>query len=306
MDNNIFFYLGNTPFFTGLRVLDGIFPLSHGETCSIIGSFGSGRNSIIHSISKNSNSDVFIYVCCGERGNDLVEVLYDFPEITLNIKDKHYSIMNKTCMVGNSSNMSIAAREASIYTGITIAEYFRDMGYNVSMVADSTTRWAEALRELSGHMNEMPSEGGYPAYLTSRLAQFFERAGRVKCIGSPDREGSISLFGTVSPYGWDFTDVVTRATLSLTNAFWGLDRKLAQRKHFPCVNWTVSNCNEGNWKNFNNEFSEFNDFRVKIKNILYIEAELSETIQLIGKKSLTDEQKLAIEVMKKTSLSEFY
>jgi len=173
----------------------------------------------------------------------MAEVLHDFPELTTKWKGKDVSVMKRTCLVANTSNMPVAAREASIYTGITLAEYFRDQGKNVSMMADSTSRWAEALREISGRLAEMPAEGGYPAYLAAKLAQFYERAGRVHCLGSPDREGSITIVGAVSPPGGDFTDPVTTATLAIVQVFWGLDKKLAQRKHFPSVNWTISTSN---------------------------------------------------------------
>merc|ERR1712230_206413 len=181
-----------------------------------------------------------VYVGCGERGNEMSEVLTDFPELTTIIEGKEEPIMQRTTLVANTSNMPVAAREASMYTGICLAEYFRDMGYNVAMMADSTSRWAEALREISGRLAEMPADAGYPAYLGARLATFYERAGRVQCIGNPDREGSVTVVGAVSPPGGDFTDPVTSATLSIVQVFWGLDKKLAQRKHFPSVNWNIS------------------------------------------------------------------
>merc|ERR1712160_43578 len=187
-----------------------------------------------------SNSECIIYVGCGERGNEMAEVLDDFPQLTTWIDGKEYDIMQRTCLVANTSNMPVAAREASIYTGITLAEYFRDMGKNVAMMADSTSRWAEALREISGRLAEMPADAGYPAYLGARLASFYERSGRVICLGSPARQGSITIVGAVSPPGGDFTDPVTSATLSIVQVFWGLDKKLAQRKHFPSVNWNIS------------------------------------------------------------------
>lgn len=230
----------NHPLLTGQRVLDALFPCVQGGTTAIPGAFGCGKTVISQALSKYSNSDVIIYVGCGERGNEMAEVLRDFPQLTVEIGGKTESIMKRTTLVANTSNMPVAAREASIYTGITLAEYFRDMGYNVSMMADSTSRWAEALREISGRLAEMPADSGYPAYLSARLASFYERAGRVTCIGNPGREGSVSIVGAVSPPGGDFSDPVTSATLSIVQVFWGLDKKLAQRKHFPSINWLIS------------------------------------------------------------------
>lgn len=201
----------------------------------------------------------------------MAEVLTDFPELTTKWKGKDVSVMKRTCLVANTSNMPVAAREASIYTGITLAEYFRDQGKNVSMMADSTSRWAEALREISGRLAEMPAEGGYPAYLSAKLAQFYERAGRVHCLGSPDREGSITIVGAVSPPGGDFTDPVTTATLNIVQVFWGLDKKLAQRKHFPSVNWTISSSNYDKQLDpyFNENFDpEYSYLRKQMKEIL--------------------------------------
>lgn len=230
----------NNPLLTGQRVLDALFPCVQGGTTAIPGAFGCGKTVISQALSKYSNSDVIIYVGCGERGNEMAEVLRDFPELTVEVNGVSESIMKRTSLVANTSNMPVAAREASIYTGITLSEYFRDMGYNVSMMADSTSRWAEALREISGRLAEMPADSGYPAYLSARLASFYERAGRVKCIGNPEREGSVTIVGAVSPPGGDFSDPVTSATLGIVQVFWGLDKKLAQRKHFPSVNWLIS------------------------------------------------------------------
>ena len=232
----------NNPLLTGQRVLDALFPCVQGGTTAIPGAFGCGKTVISQALSKYSNSDVIIYVGCGERGNEMAEVLRDFPELTVEVGGVSESIMKRTSLVANTSNMPVAAREASIYTGITLSEYFRDMGYNVSMMADSTSRWAEALREISGRLAEMPADSGYPAYLSARLASFYgnERAGRVKCIGNPEREGSVTIVGAVSPPGGDFSDPVTSATLGIVQVFWGLDKKLAQRKHFPSVNWLIS------------------------------------------------------------------
>merc|ERR1712038_1788173 len=260
----------NYPLLTGQRVLDSLFPCVQGGTTAIPGAFGCGKTVISQSLSKYSNSDVIIYVGCGERGNEMSEVLQDFPELTVEIDGKTESIMRRTCLVANTSNMPVAAREASIYTGITLSEYFRDMGYNVSMMADSTSRWAEALREISGRLAEMPTDAGYPAYLGTRLASFYERSGRVRCLGNPEREGSITIVGAVSPPGGDFTDPVTSATLSIVQVFWGLDKKLAQRKHFPSVNWNISFSKyirilEGFYEE---NHSDFVPLRTKIKEIL--------------------------------------
>jgi V-type H+-transporting ATPase subunit A len=230
----------NHPLLTGQRVLDSLFPCVQGGTTAIPGAFGCGKTVISQALSKYSNSDVIVYVGCGERGNEMSEVLRDFPELSVEIDGVTESIMKRTALVANTSNMPVAAREASIYTGITLSEYFRDMGYNVSMMADSTSRWAEALREISGRLAEMPADSGYPAYLGARLASFYERAGRVKCLGNPEREGSVSIVGAVSPPGGDFSDPVTSATLGIVQVFWGLDKKLAQRKHFPSINWLIS------------------------------------------------------------------
>merc|ERR1712032_1346541 len=194
---------------------------------------GCGKTVISQALSKYANTDGIIYVGCGERGNEMAEVLTDFPELKMDVDGKEIGVMKRTALVANTSNMPVAAREASIYTGITLAEYYRDMGKNIAMMADSTSRWAEALREISGRLGEMPADAGYPAYLGARLAAFYERAGRVKCLGSPDREGTVSVVGAVSPPGGDFSDPVTAATLSIVQVFWGLDKKLAQRKHFP-------------------------------------------------------------------------
>lgn len=291
---------GEVPLLTGQRVLDALFPSVLGGTCAIPGAFGCGKTCISQAISKYSNTSVIVYVGCGERGNEMAEVLNEFPELTINYKGKEENIMQRTCLVANTSNMPVAAREASIYTGITLAEYFRDMGYNVSMMADSTTRWAEALREISGRLGEMPSQQGYPAYMPSKLAQFYERAGRVKCYGSPDREGSVTIVGAVSPPGGDFADPVTVATLNITQVFWGLDKKLAQRKHFPSVNWNQSFSNYAGIleKYFNGFDPQFSDLKGKYKKILQEEEELNDIVQLVGRDSLSDDQKLVMEVAK--------
>jgi len=291
---------GDTPLLTGQRVLDALFPSVLGGTCAIPGAFGCGKTCISQALSKYSNSEVIVYVGCGERGNEMAEVLTEFPELTTLVKGKEESIMLRTCLVANTSNMPVAAREASVYTGITLAEYFRDMGYNVSMMADSTSRWAEALREISGRLAEMPADAGYPAYLGTKLAQFYERAGKVRCLGSPNRTGSITIVGAVSPPGGDFTDPVTTNTLSIVQVFWGLDKKLAQRKHFPSLNWNISTSNYERQLDpyFDNFDKQFSYLRQKMKEILQEENELNEIVQLVGRDSLSEDQKLTLECAK--------
>jgi len=290
----------NNPLLTGQRVLDGLFPAVQGGTTAIPGAFGCGKTVISQSLSKYSNSDVIIYVGCGERGNEMAEVLRDFPELTIDVDGQTESIMRRTALVANTSNMPVAAREASIYTGITLSEYFRDMGYNVSMMADSTSRWAEALREISGRLAEMPADSGYPAYLGARLASFYERAGRVKCLGNPEREGSVSIVGAVSPPGGDFSDPVTSATLGIVQVFWGLDKKLAQRKHFPSVNWLISYSKYTRALDdyYEKHFPDFVALRTKVAEILQEEEDLSEIVQLVGKASLAETDKITLEVAK--------
>merc|ERR1719510_1749811 len=289
---------GEIGLLTGQRVLDAVFPAVQGGTCAVPGAFGCGKTVISQSLSKFSNCDCVIYVGCGERGNEMAEVLKDFPELTVKINGKDTPIMLRTCLVANTSNMPVAAREASIYTGVTTAEYFRDMGYNVAMMADSTSRWAEALREISGRLAEMPADAGYPAYLGARLASFYERSGRVKCLGNPAREGSVTVVGAVSPPGGDFTDPVTSATLSIVQVFWGLDKKLAQRKHFPSVNWNISFSKyirvlEPYFEKYDPEYSMLQQ---KMKEILQKEDDLQEIVQLVGKDSLSEDQKCTLEV----------
>ncbi|GBP76265.1 V-type proton ATPase catalytic subunit A [Eumeta japonica] len=300
----------NHPLLTGQRVLDSLFPCVQGGTTAIPGAFGCGKTVISQALSKYSNSDVIIYVGCGERGNEMSEVLRDFPELTVEIEGVTESIMKRTALVANTSNMPVAAREASIYTdkldftiydtGITLSEYFRDMGYNVSMMADSTSRWAEALREISGRLAEMPADSGYPAYLGARLASFYERAGRIKCLGNPDREGSVSIVGAVSPPGGDFSDPVTAATLGIVQVFWGLDKKLAQRKHFPSINWLISYSKYMRALDdfYEKNYPEFVPLRTKVKEILQEEEDLSEIVQLVGKASLAETDKITLEVAK--------
>lgn len=291
--------LANTPLLTGQRVLDGLFPGVLGGTCAIPGAFGCGKTVISQALSKYSNSDGIIYVGCGERGNEMAEVLMDFPQLTMTLPDgREESIMKRTTLVANTSNMPVAAREASIYTGITLAEYYRDMGYNFSMMADSTSRWAEALREISGRLAEMPADSGYPAYLGARLASFYERAGRVSCLGAPGREGSVTIVGAVSPPGGDFSDPVTTATLSIVQVFWGLDKKLAQRKHFPSVNWLISYSKyikalEPFYDTFDPDFVSS---RKAARQILQKEDDLNEIVQLVGKDALAEGDKIVLEV----------
>merc|ERR1712087_843560 len=291
---------GSTALLTCERVIDALFPVTLGGTAAVPGAFGCGKTVISQALSKYSNSDVVVYVGCGERGNEMAEVLSDFPELTTLIAGKEEPIMQRTTLVANTSNMPVAAREASIYTGVCTAEYFRDMGYNVAMMADSTSRWAEALREISGRLAEMPADAGYPAYLGARLASFYERSGRVQCLGNPAREGSVTVVGAVSPPGGDFTDPVTSATLSIVQVFWGLDKKLAQRKHFPSVNWNISFSKyirvlEPYFEKFDPEYSFLQQ---KMKEILQKEDDLQEIVQLVGKDSLSEDQKCTLEVAK--------
>jgi len=296
---------GKEPLITGLRVIDALFPSVLGGTCAVPGAFGCGKTVISQSLSKFSNSDAIIYVGCGERGNEMAEVLADFPELTMTVTDpdgseREVGIMKRTALVANTSNMPVAAREASIYTGITLAEYFRDQGMNVSMMADSTSRWAEALREISGRLGEMPADSGYPAYLGARLAAFYERAGRVRCLGSPNREGTVSVVGAVSPPGGDFSDPVTAATLSIVQVFLGLDKKLAQRKHFPSLNWLISYSKYMQVLEpyFNGMDEQYSSLRETAMNILQQEDNLQEIVQLVGKESLSEDQKVIMEVAK--------
>merc|ERR1719443_2275310 len=285
------------PLLTGQRVLDALFPCVQGGTTAIPGAFGCGKTVISQSLSKFSNSDIIIYVGCGERGNEMAEVLQDFPELTVEIDGKTESIMRRTCLVANTSNMPVAAREASIYTGITLSEYFRDMGYNVSMMADSTSRWAEALREISGRLAEMPADSGYPAYLGARLASFYERAGKRKLLGSPVRIDSISIVGAVSPPGGDFSDPVTSATLGIVQVFWGLDKKLAQRKHFPSVDWNISFSKylQTLQPYFDKFDPELPELLRSAREILQKEDELNEIVQLVGKDALAEADKITLE-----------
>merc|ERR1711871_1936872 len=296
---------GDRPLLTGQRVMDVMFPSVLGGTCAVPGAFGCGKTVISQSLSKFSNSDAIIYVGCGERGNEMAEVLKDFPDLKMEYTDEKgqtsmIDIMKRTTLLANTSNMPVAAREASIYTGITLAEYIRDMGYNCSMMADSTSRWAEALRETSGRLAEMPADSGYPAYLAARLASFYERSGKVQCLGNPSRNGSVTIVGAVSPPGGDFSDPVTSATLGIVQVFWGLDKKLAQRKHFPSLNWLIS---YSKYEKSLAPFYEAQDptfifLRTKVKEILQHEEDLNEIVQLVGKDSLAESDKITLEVAK--------
>lgn len=286
------------PLLTGQRVLDSLFPCVQGGTTCIPGAFGCGKTVISQALSKFSNSDIITYVGCGERGNEMSEVLMEFPELFTEINGRKEPIMKRTTLVANTSNMPVAAREASIYTGITIAEYFRDQGKHVSMIADSSSRWAEALREISGRLGEMPADQGFPAYLGAKLASFYERAGKALALGSPDRVGSVSIVAAVSPAGGDFSDPVTTSTLGITQVFWGLDKKLAQRKHFPSVNTSISYSKYTNVLDgyYDKNFSQFSPLRTKIREILSNAEELEQVVQLVGKSALSDSDKIVLDV----------
>ena len=269
------------PLITGQRVIDTLFPIAKGGVASVPGPFGSGKTVVQHQLAKWAEADIVVYIGCGERGNEMTDVLNEFPEL---IDPKTgYSLMERTVLIANTSDMPVAAREASIYTGITIAEYFRDMGYSVALMADSTSRWAEALREMSGRLEEMPGEEGYPAYLASRLAQFYERAGRVITLGSEDTEGALSVIGAVSPPGGDISEPVSQATLRIVKVFWGLDASLAYKRHFPAVNWLTSYSlyidTMSKWYN-TNVASDWMECRGRIMQLLQEEAELEEIVKL--------------------------
>jgi V/A-type H+-transporting ATPase subunit A len=285
------------PLLTGQRVIDTFFPLAKGGTGSIPGAFGTGKTVTLHQIAKWADSQVVVYIGCGERGNEMTEVLVEFPEL----KDPRTGkpLMDRTVLVANTSNMPVAAREASIYTGVTIAEYYRDMGYDVVLVADSTSRWAEALREMSGRLEEMPAEEGYPSYLASRLAEFYERAGRVRALGSPERDGSVSLVGAVSPSGGDFTEPVTTHTMRFIKTFWALDAKLAYSRHYPSINWMNSYsgylADIAKWWS-ENISEDWLSLRGETYGILQREDTLKEIVRLLGPEALPDEEKLILEV----------
>lgn len=287
----------NTPLLTGQRVIDSLFPLAKGGVAAIPGPFGSGKTVIQQQLAKWSDADIVVYIGCGERGNEMTDVLNEFPEIIDPRTGK--SLMERTILIANTSDMPVAAREASIYTGITIAEYFRDMGYNVALLADSTSRWAEALREMSSRLQEMPGEEGYPAYLASRLAQFYERAGRVISLGRDGREGTLSVIGAVSPAGGDISEPVSQATLRIVKVFWGLDSSLAYKRHFPAINWLNSyslySNTMGEW--FSENISEeWLTLKNKIVSLLSDEANLEEMVKLVGLDSLSHYDKLKLEI----------
>ena len=285
-----------TPMMTGQRVIDTLFPIAKGGTAAVPGPFGSGKTVVQHQLAKWSDVEIVVYIGCGERGNEMTDVLREFPEL----KDPRTgeSLMKRTVLIANTSDMPVAAREASVYTGITIAEYFRDMGYSVAVIADSTSRWAEALREMSGRLEEMPGEEGYPAYLTSRLAQFYERAGSVKCLGSQDREASLTAIGAVSPPGGDISEPVSQATLRIVKVYWGLDSSLAYARHFPAINWLNSySLYEGRLEKWFNENvnKNFMAQRAETMGILQQESELNEIVRLVGIDSLSPADRLTME-----------
>ncbi len=293
-------YPPKAPLLSGQRIVDTLFPVAKGGTAAIPGPFGSGKTVMQHQLAKWSDVDIVIYIGCGERGNEMTDVLREFPE--LQDPRTGESLMKRTVLIANTSDMPVAAREASIYTGITIAEYFRDMGYHVAVIADSTSRWAEALREMSGRLEEMPGEEGYPAYLSSRLAQFYERAGMVECLGSDDeRRGSLTAVGAVSPPGGDLSEPVSQATMRIVKVFWALDASLAYRRHFPAINWLNSySLYLDALKPWFDEHlgKEFLQNRERAMNILQEEASLNEIVQLVGKDALSPNDQLTLETAK--------
>ena len=285
------------PLVTGQRVIDTLFPIAKGGVGTVPGPFGSGKTVVQHQLAKWADADIVIYIGCGERGNEMTDVLNEFPEIKDPKTGK--TLMERTVLIANTSDMPVAAREASIYTGITIAEYFRDMGYSVVLLADSTSRWAEALREMSGRLEEMPGEEGYPAYLGSRLAGFYERAGRVVSLGGDDRIGALSVVGAVSPQGGDISEPVSQATLRIVKVFWGLDSQLAYKRHFPAINWLKSYSlyvdSMGAW--YNNEISpDWIPQRTRLMTLLQEEAELEEMVKLVGMDALVATDRLKLEI----------
>ena len=287
------------PMITGQRVIDTLFPIARGGVAAVPGPFGSGKTVVQHQLAKGADADIIVYIGCGERGNEMTDVLNEFPAL----KDPKTgeALMKRTVLIANTSDMPVAAREASIYTGITIAEYFRDMGLNVAIMADSTSRWAEALREMSGRLEEMPGEEGYPAYLSSRLAEFYERAGIVKTLGSDERVGSITAIGAVSPAGGDLSEPVAQATLRIVKVFWGLSSSLAYRRHFPAIDWLVSYSLYADrltaWYT-RNASPDFNELRAFAIRILQEEAELDEIVRLVGADSLSYQDRLILETAK--------
>ena len=288
-------YAPDTPLVTGMRILDFLFPLAKGGAAGIPGPFGSGKTVTQQSLAKYSDAQIVVYIGCGERGNEMTEVLAEFPHLI--DPNTGQPLMNRTVMIANTSNMPVAAREASVYTGITIAEYFRDMGYDVALMADSTSRWAEAMREISSRLEEMPGEEGYPAYLSSRLAEFYERAGRVETLDGED--GSITVIGAVSPPGGDISEPVSQGTLRIVKVFWGLDAGLARQRHFPAINWLNSYSlypqSLNQWFR-DNVAQDFPEIRTEISGLLQIEAELQEIVQLVGSDALPVDQQLTLEV----------
>ena len=292
-------YPPKRPLCSGQRIIDTLFPIAKGGTAAVPGPFGSGKTVVQHQLAKWSDVDIVVYIGCGERGNEMTDVLREFPEL----KDPRTgeSLMKRTVLIANTSDMPVAAREASIYTGITIAEYFRDMGYDVAVIADSTSRWAEALREMSGRLEEMPGEEGYPAYLASRLAQFYERAGVVSCMGTDERMGSLTAVGAVSPPGGDLSEPVSQGTMRIVKVFWSLDATLAYRRHFPAINWLNSySLYLDSMKPWFDEHLgvDFMKNRGKAMHILQEEAELNEIVQLVGKDSLSAADQLTLETAK--------
>ncbi len=285
------------PMITGQRVIDALFPIAKGGTACVPGPFGSGKTVVQHQLAKWSDVDLVVYIGCGERGNEMTDVLREFPELTDPKTGR--SLMERTILIANTSDMPVAAREASVYTGITIAEYFRDMGYSVAVIADSTSRWAEALREMSGRLEEMPGEEGYPAYLTSRLAQFYERAGKVVCLGSDGREGALSAIGAVSPQGGDISEPVTQATLRIVKVFWGLDASLAYRRHFPAINWLNSYSlyrdRLSGWFS-QNVSKSWMDYTARCLKTLQVESDLQEIVKLVGMDALSASDRLTLDV----------
>lgn len=287
------------PLVTGQRIIDTLFPIAKGGTACIPGPFGSGKTVVQHQLAKWADAEIIVYVGCGERGNEMTDVLMEFPQL----KDPKtgYPLIKRTVLIANTSNMPVAAREASIYTGMTIAEYFRDMGYDVALMADSTSRWAEALREMSGRLEEMPGEEGYPAYLGSRIAEFYERAGRVRTLGSTDREGTISAIGAVSPPGGDLSEPVTQNTLRVAKVFWGLDSALANARHFPAINWLKSyslyldNLEEYYRDEVDEDWSQL---RTEAATLLQQEADLQEMVRLVGMDALSQKEQLILESAK--------
>jgi len=285
------------PFITGMRVLDTFFPIAQGGNAIIPGGFGTGKTVTEQSLAKWCDAEIIVYIGCGERGNEMTEVLAEFPH--LEDPKSGVKLMERTILIANTSNMPVAAREASIYTGITLAEYYRDMGYNVAMMADSTSRWGEALREVSGRLEEMPGEEGYPAYLATRLANFYERAGRVECLGTDSRQGSVTVVGAVSPPGGDFSEPMTQNSLRISGAFWALDTSLAHRRHFPAISWTKSYSlyldQIKDW--FGDEVAaDWKELRDKAMFLLQKETELQEIVQLVGPDALPESEKAILEV----------